>query len=253
MRAMSEVTYDRWVHVIHPTATIEQAKKIMESAYGPKQTVAWALHDAMGNVFLNDDGRQYLASVKRHIIFWGYSTSDAHALVDHFNRIAPGSPITYEIRFLPSSAFRFEAWPVAGVAHVITQAFGVNPQNYDQFGLPGHEGLDLRAPTGAKIVSVASGVVSGVYDAGNKGYGRNVRVDHQDGWQTIYAHLQAAAVVAGEHVKAEQLLGYADNTGNSSGSHLHLTLKHRGHVYTDSRGTWPSNIHDPTPFIREAM
>ena len=53
------------------------------------------------------------------------------------------------------SSFKFEAWPTE--FRSINQYFGANPQNYAQFGLPGHEGLDIMAPTGSKIFAVAPG------------------------------------------------------------------------------------------------
>ncbi|MAT97616.1 MAG: hypothetical protein CL608_10775 [Anaerolineaceae bacterium] len=145
--------------------------------------------------------------------------------------------------------FKFEVWPTE--FRQINQYFGQNPHNYAQFGLPGHEGLDLMAPTGSKIFAVAPGTVRVVnHQANNHNYGIHVRVDHVDGWQTIYAHLQQATVQVGQPVKAGDQLGLADNTGNSFGSHLHLTLKRVNSSYTDNSGTkWPFNIYDPTPFL----
>ena len=147
------------------------------------------------------------------------------------------------------SDFKFEVWPTE--FRQINQYFGQNPNNYAQFGLPGHEGLDLMAPTGSKIFAVAPGTVRVVNaQPNNHNYGIHVRVDHADGWQTIYAHLQQATVRVGEPVKAGDQLGLADNTGNSFGSHLHLTLKRQNASYTDNSGTkWPYNIFDPTPFL----
>lgn len=147
------------------------------------------------------------------------------------------------------SDFKFEVWPTE--FRQINQYFGQNPQNYAQFGLPGHEGLDLMAPTGSKIFAVAPGTVRVVHtQAHNHNYGIHVRVDHAEGWQTIYAHLQRATVSVGQSVKAGDQLGQADNTGNSFGSHLHLTLKRRNNSYTSNSGVkWPFNIFDPTPFL----
>ncbi len=146
------------------------------------------------------------------------------------------------------TAFKFEAWPTE--FREINQYFGVNPQNYAGFGLPGHEGLDFRAPDGSKIFAVAAGVVSAVQptDAGHP-YGIYVRINHVDKWQTTYGHLRQASVQPGQQVTAGQLLGLADNTGNSFGSHLHLTLKKLDANYLN----WPSNIHDPTPFVLPLM
>jgi murein DD-endopeptidase MepM/ murein hydrolase activator NlpD len=125
------------------------------------------------------------------------------------------------------SSFKFQAWPTE--FRSINQYFGANPQNYAQFGLPGHEGIDIMAPTGSKVFSVAPGTVKMVQaDPAGHNYGKHIRIEHADGYETIYAHLQDVSVRAGQAVEAGSLLGTADNTGNSFGSHLHLTLKHRG-------------------------
>ncbi len=142
------------------------------------------------------------------------------------------------------SSFRFEVWPTE--YRVITQHFGANAHYYRQFGLPGHEGIDVRAPSGSKIFCVAPGRVYRVHN-NPKGhnYGIHVRVQHREGYMTTYAHLQEAFVSAGDDVRAGSVLGLADNTGNSFGSHLHLTLKKQG----ARQGDWPYDIVDPTPFL----
>ena len=146
------------------------------------------------------------------------------------------------------SDFKFEAWPTEFLS--INQHFGANPQNYAQFGLPGHEGIDVMAPSGSKIFAVADGFVSQVRTNPNgHNYGIHVRIDHADDYQTIYAHLQEAQVRVGEQVSAGQQIGLADNTGNSFGSHLHLTLKRKN----QSQGNWPYNIFDPTPYLLPLM
>lgn len=142
------------------------------------------------------------------------------------------------------SDFKFEVWPTE-FRH-INQYFGVNPQNYAQFGLPGHEGVDIYAPGGSRVFAVAPGRVGFVRtQPQGHNYGIHVRVDHQDNYQTIYAHLQRALVSEGQMVQAGTVLGLADNTGNSFGDHLHLTLKKIGSSYQN----WPHNIHDPMPFL----
>lgn len=141
-------------------------------------------------------------------------------------------------------AFKFEVWPTE--FRSINQYFGANPQNYAQFGLPGHEGLDIMAPHGSKIFAVAPGKVRFVNtNANTHNYGIHVRVQHEDGYETIYAHLAEARVQTGKIVAAGDLLGLADNTGNSFGSHLHLTLKKQG----SSAPGYPGNIIDPTPYL----
>ena len=140
--------------------------------------------------------------------------------------------------------FKFEAWPTE--FRTINQYFGANPQNYSQFGLPGHEGIDFMAPDGSKVFCVAPGTVFATHpDPTGHNYGTHLRVNHIDNYQTTYGHLRQLFVQVGQVVKAGDVLGLADNTGNSFGSHLHLTLKKMDANYLN----WPFNITDPTPFV----
>lgn len=120
---------------------------------------------------------------------------------------------------------------------------------YRPYGFPGHEGIDLQAALGAAVRAVADGVVVGRTTTGN--YGNAIRVRHSDGWVTTYAHLRRfAEVEADDVVAAGDVLGYAGSSGNSTGVHLHLTLRREGYTYTAPGGVvWPQNIHDPTPYL----
>lgn len=126
----------------------------------------------------------------------------------------------------------------------ISQWFGENPEYYNQFGLPGHEGLDLPLPNGNKVYAVKSGVVF-VVSTNTGNYGIHVRIQHEDGYQTIYAHLQSTNVEVGQIVNTGDIIGLSNNTGNSSGSHLHFAEKQQNVVYTDENGIeWPFNFRD---------
>jgi len=149
---------------------------------------------------------------------------------------------------VPGGPFRL-IWP-APDPKVTTQAFGINPQIYGAFGLKGHEGIDIRAVTGAQIVAAAEGIISRVQAVVDGGaYGIHVRInhDHPDGqFESIYGHFKQALVSLGDVVEAGQLIGLADNTGNSSGAHLHLTLKKRG---DGSPWLAKSDIVNPTCYL----
>ena len=97
--------------------------------------------------------------------------------------------------------------------------------------------------------AAADGVVVGRTTAGN--YGNAIRVRHSDGWVTTYAHLSRFAEAdADDAVTAGAVIGYAGSSGNSTGVHLHLTLRREGYTYTAPGGVvWPQNIHDPTPYL----
>lgn len=139
-------------------------------------------------------------------------------------------------------------WPTDYVH--ITQPFGVHPEIYAYWGLPGHEGIDIRAPLNSKVYACADGEVYDVHDRVNDGhpYGRHLRILHAQGYRTVYAHLSKVLVKKGQKVKARDAIGLADSTGNSSGAHLHLTLKRDGATeggYTH----FPKDVVDPTPFL----
>lgn len=153
----------------------------------------------------------------------------------------------------PPPAGRFSLiWPCAD-PKVVTQPYGINKHLYDQFGLPGHEGIDLRAPNHTPVFAAADGTVHRVEVNPDDGaYGIHVRITHPhpDGpFKSVYAHFQsdpAQFVSDGDHVSAGQQIGWADNTGNSSGAHLHMTLKKVG---DGSPWMGVSDIVDPTPYM----
>jgi murein DD-endopeptidase MepM/ murein hydrolase activator NlpD len=56
------------------------------------------------------------------------------------------------------------------------------------------------------------------------GYGNLVVIDHGNGWQSLYAHLNDIYVVCGQSIYQGTTIASLGNTGNSSGSHLHFEL-----------------------------
>lgn len=136
-------------------------------------------------------------------------------------------------------------WPVD--SNVITQKFGNNFAYYSQFGLPGHEGLDHRGIIGANVYAISDGVVYANYFDG--AYGRQIRLDHQNGIKSTYAHLEKSLVSVGQRVTAGQKIGEVGNTGNSSGSHLHLTL-YSENATALRLTSYPNDIINPTPYLQ---
>ncbi len=127
----------------------------------------------------------------------------------------------------------------------ILQPFGVNPELYLRYGLPGHGGLDIRAPHDAKVYACADGEVDLIED-GEKptNYGRQVGIRHRNGYRTIYTNLEPVLVNVGDQVKARQPIGRL----SSSGNHLHLTLK-KDRATENGETDYPVDIIDPTPFL----
>lgn len=133
------------------------------------------------------------------------------------------------------------AYPVDD-PYVITQHFGENGAYYGQFGLPGHNGLDIRARDGANLYAVDEGTViwARPKPSTKSGYGNCVIIQHVWG-QTLYGHMKDFAVSEGMTVGRKQLIGHADATGNviQGAAHLHLGAKING-VKNPAYGDWVS-------------
>ncbi len=158
-------------------------------------------------------------------------------------RAKESGAVSFDISPISVPPFQLK-WPVD--SRRINQYFGENPATYRPFKLAGHEGLDFFAPTGANIYAAFDGVV---YEAKPRGaYGNQVRIQHEHNgirFQTVYAHLEQILVTANQQVRAGDLIGKADNTGNSHGSHLHLTL----FVDGAKNPGYYDGIVDPWPYL----
>jgi len=86
-----------------------------------------------------------------------------------------------------------------------------------------HAGTDFAAPIGTPIYATADGVVT---NAGwDSGYGRLIRIQHEFGIETGYAHLNAMRVTVGQRVSRGERIGDMGNSGRSTGSHLHYEVR----------------------------
>jgi len=85
-----------------------------------------------------------------------------------------------------------------------------------------HRGVDLTAPTGTPVHPVLNGRVrlAGV----TSGYGQVIWIDHGEDLLSLYAHLSAIHVQAGDAVEQRQIVGLTGASGNAQGPHLHLEI-----------------------------
>jgi murein DD-endopeptidase MepM/ murein hydrolase activator NlpD len=87
-----------------------------------------------------------------------------------------------------------------------------------------HTGVDWEAPMGADIVAAGNGVIEIAEWHG--GYGNYLLIQHGNGYESAYAHLQRFApnIIPGARVQQGQVIGYVGATGVSTGPHLHYEL-----------------------------
>ncbi len=87
-----------------------------------------------------------------------------------------------------------------------------------------HTGVDWAAPSGTPIYASGNGVVEKV--GWESGYGKYIRVRHNNGYETAYGHMTAFArgMDEGTRVRQGQVIGFVGSTGLSTGSHLHYEI-----------------------------
>jgi len=89
-----------------------------------------------------------------------------------------------------------------------------------------HYGTDFAADTGTEILAFADGVVLAAGE--DAGYGNYVKLDHGDGFVTLYGHCSELLVSEGEPVRMGQPIALVGESGHATGPHLHFELIHNG-------------------------
>lgn len=91
-----------------------------------------------------------------------------------------------------------------------------------------HAGADMAGPVGTPIYATADGVVT--HADWSSGYGRLVKIQHEFGIETRYAHLSRFNVSKGQRVSRGQRIGDMGNSGRSTGPHLHYEIRVGGNA-----------------------
>ena len=90
-----------------------------------------------------------------------------------------------------------------------------------------HKGIDISGNIGDPVMASFDGVVkSRFYE--KDGYGNVIILEHDNGLETRYAHMNSFAVKEGSVVKKGDIIGSVGNTGRSTGPHLHFELRVNG-------------------------
>jgi len=120
------------------------------------------------------------------------------------------------------------SWPVVD-NHPVTSVFGNRSDPFTgetRF----HGGIDIAAPEGTPILAAAAGtvVIANSTDSWGGGFGYYVKIEHEGGFATLYAHCVRIAVVQYQEVAKGEVIGYIGSTGRSTGNHLHWEVHLNG-------------------------
>ncbi len=108
----------------------------------------------------------------------------------------------------------------------ITSRFSYNRLHPIRKVYTAHLGVDYGAPVGMPVHATADGTV---LSAGSNGAAGNmVHIRHRNSYETMYLHLSAIFVKAGQKVSGGQVIGTVGNSGESTGPHLDYRVKQGG-------------------------
>lgn len=150
-------------------------------------------------------------------------------LESEIEKIASQSVVVEDGQIISSGS-----WPVPGYSRISSPyGYRIHPIfNTRKM----HTGIDIPGPTGTPIVSIDSGKV--IFSGTQRGYGKTVMIQHDDGKVTLYAHNNELNVSVGQRVQKGQVISKMGSTGNSTGPHLHFEVRING------------NHVNPLPYIK---
>ena len=143
------------------------------------------------------------------------------------------NPYKIKINDLPDSTwidcrgFVFPVVKSTAANNHVTSGFGARRRRY-------HYGTDIGLKVGDSVVSSFAGTVRIVeYEA--RGYGHYIVIRHNNGLETLYAHLSKPLVKVNQEVTAGQLIGLGGSTGRSTGPHLHFEFRFLGNAFNTGK------------------
>ncbi len=108
----------------------------------------------------------------------------------------------------------------------ITSPFGHRENPFGEGNVEVHKGIDIAAPFGAAVKSMAKGIVE--FAGLRGGFGNCIMLKHGNGFETLYGHLSRILVKVGQQISIGQQIGNVGSTGRSTGPHLHYEIHHFG-------------------------
>ena len=145
--------------------------------------------------------------------------------IDYFNR--QGKNVKKSILKTPLDGAR------------LSSSFGMRKHPISGFNKL-HKGVDFAAPKGTPIYAGGDGTIE--YASRNGGYGKYIRIRHNNDYKTAYAHLSKfkKGISTGKRVNQGDIIGYVGSTGNSTGPHLHYEILYKNKQINPMKMKLPS-------------
>lgn len=118
-----------------------------------------------------------------------------------------GTPFDFNWYYNVSSYYGYRIHPISGANQL-------------------HNGVDIGVPEGTEVLAGLTGTVT--TSSYNDSYGNYVVIKDSKGYELRYAHLKSRSVSSGDAITKGDVIGLAGNTGNSTGSHLHIEILKNG-------------------------
>jgi len=113
-------------------------------------------------------------------------------------------------------------WPTS--THAVSSPYG-NREAPNSMASTNHKGIDIDGRTGDAVWAARPGIVTTGY---SQTAGNYIKIDHQDGFSSIYMHLDSISVPSGTIVGAGDNIGIMGSSGNATGDHLHFGISYQG-------------------------
>lgn len=188
----------------------DEAKKNQKGLWSYPDGVVTKPRSKTGS-YIGNKSTTDLANIKNNINYESFKESDL-TYAKQVNKNALN-------RFVPLSQ---------GTPYRISAPYGEKRNN--KYGM--HTGIDFASNPpgsnnikGSTVIAAASGTAYVLNDP--QGYGNYVKIDHGNGFSTIYGHLSKVTVQNKSKVNANQKIGEVGNTGRSSGPHLHYEVRYK--------------------------
>lgn len=136
-------------------------------------------------------------------------------------RISVASHTAYEKRLMLSSIP--SGYPLEQAT--VTSSFGMREHPVVE-GTRLHGGVDLRASIGTRVTATADGVVEYAGNNVGSGMGKMIKIVHNYGFSTIFAHLSEIDVKVGQYIAQGEPIGRSGNSGLSEAPHLHYEVRY---------------------------